>query len=495
MSKHDFDIGVIGGGAAGLTVASGAAQLGAACVLIEKEPTLGGDCLHYGCVPSKTLIRTATVYHQAKNLERYGLPRADIPPVDFRQVAARIQSVIDVIQEHDSVKRFCGLGVQVEFGQPVFMDEHAVDLDGKTFSAKKWVLATGSEPAAPPIPGLEATPYLTNKDIFSLNALPESMIVLGAGPIAIEMAQAFSRLGTQVQVVQRSGQILSKEDKDMADTAMQLMQAEGVIFHLNATTRGVRAEGQERVVEIETPEGAKSLRAVALLVALGRKCELESLKLENAGVEYTAKGVVVDSRMRASQKHIFAAGDVTGANQFTHAAGYEGGIVVTNAIFKLPRKADYTWLPWCTYTEPELASVGLNESRAREQEVETRIITEDFAHNDRALAEGEPAGRLKLVLDRKDKPLGVQILGLHAGELLSEWVAALNGGVKLSSLAGAIHPYPTLAEINKRAAGTLIGEKIFSEKVKKTLGFFFNYKGRACYLTEGELQTDPADTE
>ncbi|RLB36964.1 MAG: mercuric reductase, partial [Deltaproteobacteria bacterium] len=231
MATYDYDIGIIGGGAAGLTVAAGAAQLGARTLLIEKEKELGGDCLHYGCVPSKTLIRTAQVYHLLKRAPTFGLPGMKVPTVEFAQVASRIRSVIRTIQKHDSEERFCSLGARVVFGSPEFSDEHVVRLNGQSFAAKRWVLATGSSPAIPPFEGLSETPFLTNKEIFSLRRLPESMIILGAGPIASEMAQAFCRLGTDVTVVQRSGQILSKEDKDMADLVMESLQSEGVRFH------------------------------------------------------------------------------------------------------------------------------------------------------------------------------------------------------------------------------------------------------------------------
>jgi len=481
MPPYDYDIGIIGGGAAGLTVASGAAQLGAKTLLIEKEKALGGDCLHYGCVPSKTLIRTAQVYHLMKKSQAFGLPRFEIPPVDFRAVKKRIQSVIETIQKHDSEERFCSLGAKVEFGEPAFADEHSVRLNGKKVSAKNWVIATGSSPSIPATQGLDQTPYLTNKEIFYLDQLPSSLVILGAGPVATEMAQALCRLGTQVFVVQRSGQILTKEDKDMADEIMKVLISEGVTFFLNTTVLHVKDWGSEKEIVLKDREGETiSVKAEQILVAMGRDANLKGLGLERIGVECNPKGITVDDRLRTTQKHIYAAGDVTGAYQFTHAAGYEGGIVVSNAIFHLPRKTNYTFLPWCTYTDPELASIGMNEKRARETGVEYSVWTEPFKSNDRSLAEGEEAGKIKLLLDKSEKPLGVQVLGPQAGELLSEWVAVLNAKVKLSTLAAAVHPYPTLGEINKRVAGTLLSQKIFSERVKKGLKFFFNLKGRAC---------------
>jgi pyruvate/2-oxoglutarate dehydrogenase complex dihydrolipoamide dehydrogenase (E3) component len=480
-SSYDYDIGIIGGGAAGLTVASGAAQLGAKTLLIEKEPALGGDCLHYGCVPSKTLIRTAHVYHDIKNADRYGLPVGDIPPVDFASIARRIRDVIAVIQDYDSEERFCRLGAKVVFGTAFFKDSHTVDLDGRPVSAKNWVIATGSSPAVPPIPGLGEVETVTNREIFSLKRLPDRMVVLGAGPIGIEMAQAFGRLGARVTVVERGDQILGKEDPDLAAAVQAVLTTEGIRFYLGAAIERVARVGGCKAVTIKTAAGESvDLQADTILVALGRAVNVGGLGLEAAGVAAERTGIGVDERLRTSQKHIYAAGDVNGGYQFTHAAGYEGGLVVSNAVFHLPRKVDYTWLPWCTYTDPELASIGMNESAAKRAGIEHSVWTEPFAGNDRALAEGRSAGRIKLILDKRDKPLGVQILGHRAGDLIAEWVAALNGKVKLATLASAIHPYPTLGEINKRVTGSVFSPKIFSERVQKGLKFFFNLKGRAC---------------
>lgn len=492
MADYDYDIGIIGGGAAGLTVASGAAQLGARTLLVEKEEALGGDCLHYGCVPSKTLIKTAHVYHLMKSGPRFGLPAVSPPPVDFRQVAERIRSVIGVIQKHDSVARFCKLGAQVEFGNPEFIDEHAISLAGKSISARTWVIATGSSAAIPRVEGLDKTPYLTNRDIFSLDRLPASLIVLGAGPIAVEMAQAFCRLGSRVTVIQRSGQILSKEDKDMAEIIKQELEREGVVFRMNVSVVRVGDLGREREVVIKNEAGEiQTLRAEALLVALGRSANVQGLGLEKINIPFDQQGIKVNDRLRTSHKHIYAAGDVIGGYQFTHVAGYEGGVVLSNAIFHLPRKADYTHVPWCTYTHPELASIGMNEKRAREAGIDYSVWSEEFQGNDRALAEGESAGRIKLLLDKREKPLGIQILGPHAGDLLSEWVAIMNGGVGLSKIASAIHPYPTLGEINKRVVGSVFAPKIFSSTIRKGLKFFFSFKGRACTCGEDEKYLNP----
>jgi pyruvate/2-oxoglutarate dehydrogenase complex dihydrolipoamide dehydrogenase (E3) component len=337
----------------------------------------------------------------------------------------------------------------------------------------------------PPIPGLADTVHLTNREIFYMDTLPASMIMLGAGPIGIEMAQAFNRLGTRVTVVDRSFQILGKEDKDMADKVMQILANEGVQFVLEASIEQVEQKnGQARVTLTDRTGKQRQITADALLVAMGRSPNTDGLGLDGIDIQVDRTGIRVDNRLRTRHRHIYAAGDVNGGFQFTHAAGYEGGIVIANAVFRLPRKVNYTWLPWVTYTDPELASIGMNETMAKKAGISYTMFTEAFKDNDRALAEGETEGKIKLLLNEKEKPIGVQILGPGAGNLISEWVAAFNGNVKLSTLAGAIHPYPTIGEINKRVAGTFLSPKIFSPTIKKGLKFFFNLKGRACHIEE-----------
>jgi pyruvate/2-oxoglutarate dehydrogenase complex dihydrolipoamide dehydrogenase (E3) component len=354
-------------------------------------------------------------------------------------------------------------------------------MNGETYSAKRWVIATGSSPFIPPIEGIDKTPYITNKELFSLKTLPKSMIAIGGGPISIEMAQAFNRLGTNVTVVELANQILGAEDKDMAEHLMNSLISEGITFHLGCLPLSTKNLGNEKEIVIKNDQGKiLDLRAETILVAVGRKANLQDLGLESISMELDKKGVKIDDRLRTNHKHIFVAGDATGSYQFTHAAGYEGGIVLSNAILHLPRKVDYAYLPWCTYTHPELASIGMNEKRAAAAGISYSVWTEEFKTNDRSLAEGEETGKIKLLLDDNEKPIGIQILGPSAGELISEWVAVMNGNVKLSTIASAIHPYPTLGEINKKVVGSFFSGKIFSEKVKKALKFFFNLKGRAC---------------
>ena len=483
MGSFDYDLGVIGGGAAGLTAAAGAAQLGAKTILIEKSDKLGGDCLHFGCVPSKTLIRTAKVWSLARRSKEFGLPAIDLPAVDLGKVMERVHSVIERIQAHDSPERFCKLGAEVLFGDPAFLDNHMVEADGRRISAKAWIVATGSRPALPPVEGIEDVPYWTNETVFSQKKLPERLFALGGGPIGLEMAQAFQRLGSQVTIVEFMDQILGPEDPDMARILRDRLEAEGV--KILTGTKAVKAEkkGGQIALSVAPAKGEgriQILQADALIVATGRRPNVEDLGLDAIGVKYTPKGIVTDARMRTKVPHIYACGDVNGQFPFTHVAGYEGAIALTNACLHLPRKADYTKVPWCTYTDPEVASIGLNEKRAKGAGVEYRVLEDSFRENDRALAEAEPFGKIKILIDPKGKPLGCQIIGAHAGELIHEWIVAINRGLRLSTLAGAIHVYPTLSEISKRAAGNYFSEKIFNERTRKWLHIIFRFKGRAC---------------
>lgn len=474
----DYDLGVIGGGAAGLTITAGAARLGARVLLVDRAHRLGGDCLHTGCVPSKTLLHIARVYHQTRQLERLGLPAVEPGPVDFARISGKIREVIASIEPHDSPDRFCSLGAMVRQGQARFVDRHRVDIDGSTVTARHWAVCTGSQPFIPDIPGLSDVAYLTNENIFSMSELPRELIILGGGPIALEMAQAFCRLGSRVTILQRSGQLLSREDADMAGLVADRLMQEGVRLELSCRVESV-ARTADGVRVLMLRDGQRTaLSGSHLLVALGRRANCTNLGLENAGVTPDSAGLAVDARMRTACPSIFAAGDVTGRYQFTHAAGYEAGVVIANTVFRLPRKADYTWMPWCTYTDPELASVGLNEKRALERGVRYRVWEESFADNDRALTEESGCGKLKMLVDEGDRPLGVQICGPGAGELLGVWSTFFAAGMSLSRLAGAVMPYPTLGEISKRVAGAVVGEKLFSERVRRGLALIFQLKGR-----------------
>jgi pyruvate/2-oxoglutarate dehydrogenase complex dihydrolipoamide dehydrogenase (E3) component len=485
MGSFDYDLGIIGGGAAGLTAAAGGAQFGAKTILIEKSGRLGGDCLHYGCVPSKTLIRTAGVWALAKRSAEFGLPILSMPAVNMRAVMNHVKEVIDRIQKQDSVERFCGLGAEVRFGAPVFTDDHAVNLEGKQISAKNWIIATGSGPVVPPVDGLAGVPFWTNETVFSQETLPSRLIVLGGGPIGLEIAQAFVRLGSRVIIIEFMDQILGPEDADMAEILKTRLEMEGI--EIRAKTKAVRAESRGSTILLTVaPAGGEGEATIiegdAIFVATGRAPGIKGLGLDVAGVSSTPKGIPTDARMRTNVPHVYACGDVNGQLLFTHVAGYEAGIALTNAVLHLPRKADYRRIGWCTYTDPEVASIGLNEKRARKEGIDYQIIEELFVDNDRAFAEGETLGKIKILLSPKGKILGCQIIGAHAGDLIHEWIIAMTGGVKLSAMAGAVHIYPTMSEISKRAAGKYFSGKIFSDTTKNILRLLFNLKGRACTL-------------
>ena len=427
-------------------------------------------------MPSKTLIATAAARWQMQRAAAYGLPAVDLPPVVFAAIRTRIRQVISAIEPHDSIERFARLGVAVRQGQAQFDDAHTVIVDGQPLSARTWVIATGSEARLPRVPGAETVPLLTNRTVFDLDRL----VILGGGPGAIEMAQAFCRLGSQVQVVQRSAQILSREDRDLADQLMHCLSREGVEFVLQSNVTAIAAEGSTRCVTISDAQGrSRRLEADAILVAQGRQHTLVDLAPDRAGVAYTAQGLVLDRRLRTTATHIYAAGDVTGRYQFTHAAGYEAGVVIANAVLHLPRRVEYRWMPWCTYADPELASIGLNERRAQEANVAYRVQRVQVDDNDRGRAEGGIAGEIKILLDRRQRVLGVQILGPQAGELLHAWVLALAGRVSLTTIATAVQPYPKLAESSRRAAGDIVSSRLFSPQVRWVLKTLFGYRGQA----------------
>ncbi|MDZ4198117.1 MAG: FAD-dependent oxidoreductase, partial [Kiritimatiellia bacterium] len=368
MPNYDYDLGIIGGGAAGLTAAAGAAQFGAKTILIEKASKLGGDCLHFGCVPSKTLIRTAGVWALARRSAEFGLPALSLPPVNLGAVMDRLQAVIDTIQHHDSPERFCGLGAEIRFGNPVFADDHVVDVDGKRISAKNWIVATGSSPVTPPVEGLANIPFWTNETVFSQRTLPSRLIVLGGGPIGLEIAQSFARLGSRVVIGEFMDQILGPEDADMASILKARLDAEGV--EIQTATKAVRAEMRGSAIALTVAPagggvGTTIIEGDAIFIAAGRKPNINGLDLGAAGVTVTPRGIPTNARMKTNISHIYACGDVNGQLPFTHVAGYEAGIALTNAVLHLPRKADYGKIGWCTYTAPEVACMGLNEKRAR----------------------------------------------------------------------------------------------------------------------------------
>jgi pyruvate/2-oxoglutarate dehydrogenase complex dihydrolipoamide dehydrogenase (E3) component len=464
------DICVIGGGSGGLSVAAGASQMGAKTVLVEGGK-MGGDCLNYGCVPSKALIAAAKKAASLQDAADFGVV-GSAPTVDFPKVMDHVQEVIASIAPHDSVERFEGLGVEVIQGYGRFVSENEIEVGDTRITARRFVIATGSRATAPPIPGLEDAGYLTNETIFENREKPEHLTIIGGGPIGLEMAQAHARLGSKVTVLE-AFKAFGRDDPDLSAIVLKTLRQEGVEIREGVKIYNVKKDVSGSY-HISLGEGAQSeiLTGSHLLVAAGRKANVDGLNLEAAGVDYSPKGVTVDTRLRSTNKKIYAIGDVAGGYQFTHIAGYHAGIFIRNALFRLPAKVDYSAIPWVTFTEPELANVGLTEAAAREQLGDRiKVLTFPFADIDRARAERETEGMIKVITTNKGKILGAGIAGPHAGELIHPWGIAITGKLKVGTMASYIAPYPTLGEISKRAAGSYYTPSLFSSRTRMIVKF------------------------
>ena len=452
------DVCVIGAGSAGLSVASGAAQLGARTVLFEKGE-MGGDCLNYGCVPSKALLAAAHAAQATREAGQFGIGVSP-PVIDFAAVMKHVGSVIAAIAPHDSVERFEKLGVQVVRAQARFTGRAEVSGGDVRVRARKIVIATGSSAVLPSIPGIEDVPVLTNETIFSLEERPDHLLVIGGGPIGVEMAQAFRRLGSKVTIFQ-SSRLLPRDEAEFVNVLKEKLRAEGIDIVEHA--RIARITKSDRGIRVTHDGTGWETAGSHLLVAAGRRPRLDGLQLDRAGVAFTSHGITVDSRLRTTNKRVYALGDIIGRPQFTHTAGYQAGIFIRNALFRLPAKADYRALPWVTYSDPELAHVGLTDAEARAKYgASVRAVSADFANNDRAQAERQILGGIKVVVDKRGIILGATILGRNAGELIGLWGLAITQQLKLSALTGVIFPYPTLGEISKATASAFYAPKLFS---------------------------------
>ena len=469
------DICVIGGGSGGLSVAAGAAQMGAQVVLVEGHK-MGGDCLNYGCVPSKALLAAANraVAHQANT--DFGLSAAK-PKVDFAKVMTHVSDVIKSIEPMDSVERFAGLGVKVIEAKGKFIDRKTLRAGNSTILAKRFVIATGSSAAIPPVKGLKGVPYLTNETIFSLQKQPKHLLVLGGGPIGAEMAQAFARLGSKVTLLE-AATFLGREDDELSAHVKAQLIADGVDVREGESIVAATHKGKGAAVKITLTcakgEDTQDISGDALLVATGRAANIAGLDAEKAGVtlsDTTNPHIVVDTRLRTKNKKIFAIGDVAGGPQFTHAAGYHAGLVIRNILFFLPAKVNHDALPRVTYTNPELASVGLSEAEARAQYAAIKVLRWPFEENDRARAERDQRGFVKIISTRQGKILGASIVGAGAGDLLAPWTMALAKGLSIADMAGVIAPYPTRGEASKRAAGDYYTPTLFGPRTRSVVGF------------------------
>ncbi len=465
---HRADICIIGGGSGGLSVAAGAAQMGARTILIEKDK-MGGDCLNSGCVPSKALIAAGKAAQTVRRSGAFGVNGHE-PEIDFARVHDHVHGVIAAIAPHDSVERFEGLGVQVIAGAARFTGPREVEVEGKRIRARRFVIATGSSPALPPIPGLDEVPFLTNENVFDLKERPDHLIVIGAGPIGAELAQAQRRLGARVTLLEVAS-LMAKDDPEAAEVVRRRLVAEGVDLREGIRIEALARRGNGVAVKVEAEGEAREIVGSHLLIAAGRRPNVNGLGLQAAEIDYSSRGIVVDRRLRTSNRKVFAIGDVTGSYQFTHMAGYHAGIVIRNALFALPAKVDESAVPWVTYTDPEVAQVGLTEAEARERHGEAvRVSRWSFAENDRAQAERATEGFVKVVTGKRGRILGVTLVGRHAGELLQPWILAITQGLKIGAMAGIIAPYPTLGEINKRAAGAYFTDALFGPRTRRVVG-------------------------
>ncbi len=464
MEKIRCDLLVIGAGSGGLSVAAGAAQMGADVVLLEGGK-MGGDCLNYGCVPSKALIASAKVAHGMTTAAPYGIsPRS--PEIDYAAAKDHVKQAIATIAPVDSQERFEGLGVRVirEFGR--FVDSRTVEAGQHSITARRVVIATGSSPFVPPIPGLDEVPYLTNESLWELRERPAHLLIIGGGPIGMEMAQAHRRLGCRVTVIE-GGKAFAKDDPETAAVVLEALRDEGVEIAEGAQASAVRKDGPN--ITVETEDG-RSFTGSHLLVAVGRKANVEGLDLEKAGINRTKTGVEVDDNLRTANRRVYAVGDAAGGMMFTHVAGYHGGQVIRPLLFGLPGKARTAHLPTATYTDPELAQVGLTEAQAREKHGDKAEVARfEYAHNDRAIAERKTAGLIKVMVVG-GKPVGASIAGHQAGEHIALWSLAIANGLKMSQVSAMVAPYPTYAEINKRAAGAYFTPRLFgNDTVKKVV--------------------------
>ncbi|MFQ5687313.1 MAG: dihydrolipoyl dehydrogenase family protein [Candidatus Scalindua sp.] len=457
----DYDLTVIGGGAGGLSVASGAVQLGARVALIEKNK-LGGDCLYYGCVPTKALIQSAKVASLIKRSKEYGLNDADVS-FDFGNVMKHMREVISKIGVHDDPKRFENMGIKIFFGDGRFIDRHTFKIGDYTITSKKFVIATGSRAVAIPIKGLEDIKYLTSESALELDYLPKSIIILGAGPIGLEFAQVFARFGVKVIVIEKMGQVLPREDKEVSDIIESILKEEGIEIHTCIDVIYVKQEDNQKVVVAECSGQEKTFQADEFMLAIGRAPNLEGLELDAAGVRVEHRSVVVNSSMRTTARNIWACGDATGPYLFTHTAEYQAGIVVANALIPLmKKKVNYRAVPWVTYTDPELGRVGLTEDEAKQKYKNVKVYRFDVKDLDRAVIEGEDKGIIKIVCTKKGKILGAHVLAPQGGELLHEFVMAMQNDLGVGSITGTIHVYPTLSQAVRRTTNLYYAEKIFS---------------------------------
>jgi len=462
------DICVIGGGPGGLSVAAAAAAFAVPTVLIERHK-MGGDCLNAGCVPSKALLAAARRAEMIQGAGMFGVVAQGI--IDFGKVHDHVHGVIAAVAPTDSAERFNALGVRVIRSTARFKNRKTVVAGETEIRARRFVIATGSKPAVPPIPGLDRGPYLTNETIFDLRERPEHLIIIGAGPIGLEMAQAFRRFGSSVTVLE-AARPLAKDDPECAAVVIDRLKREGVIIRSGVNVVGVAHAGHSVTVTIEIAGAEQTITGSHLLVATGRTPSIDGLGLEAAGIRYSRAGIIVNKKLKTSNRRVYAIGDcAAGQPQFTHAANYHAGLVIRNALFRLPVRADNSAVPWVTYTDPELAQTGLTEAQARERRIRIRVARWPYHDNDRAQTERETHGHIKVIATRKGRIVGATIVGAQAGELIGIWTLAIARGLNMRALTGFVLPYPTLSELGKRVAIDFFAPNLTSPWLRRIIGW------------------------
>lgn len=465
MEQIKTDILVIGAGSGGLSVAAGGVQMGADVTLLEGGE-MGGDCLNYGCVPSKALIASGSAAFTMSHAAPYGIANAE-PQVDYGAAQGHVADVIAQIAPVDSQERFEGLGVRVIRAYGRFTGPREVVAGPYRIKARRIVIATGSSPLVPPIAGLDTVPYLTNETLWELREQPQHLLIIGGGPIGMEMAQAHRRLGSKVTVIE-GAKALGKDDPELARIVLDQMKAEGIQIAEKAIAEEIRGKAGE--IEVQAKDG-RVFRGSHLLVAVGRQPNIKRLDLDKAGIKASKAGIEVDAGLKTSNRRVYAIGDVTGGMQFTHVAGYHAGVVIRSALLGLPAKASTDHIPYATYTAPELAQVGLTEAQAKEAHDNLEVVRFHYSHNDRAIAERKTAGLIKVMVV-KGKPVGVSIVGHQAGELINLWSFVIANKLKMKHVSNMVSPYPTIGEVNKRAAGAYFSPRLFdSDLVKSVVRF------------------------
>ena len=478
MASYDFDLIVIGGGAGGLVTAGIAANAGVKTMLIERHK-LGGDCTWTGCIPSKSLLYSAEVAQTIRTAGLFGINAEEVA-VDFKAVMERVRRIREeVYNDADDPAIYEAFGIEMVEGAACFADPHALEIesDGETrrVTARMFVIATGARAAVPPIPGLEDVPFLTNETLFELEEQPKRLLIIGAGPIGIEMAQAFARLGTEVTVVDILGRILAKDDADHAEMLKSVLEAEGVRFVLGAGVNRVEEDNAEIAVSLASGD---VLNADALLLATGRRANVEGLGLEEAGVAFTKHGITVNEKCRTSRRHIYAVGDCTGEYQLTHMSEHMAKVAASNAVLKIPMKIDRKHVPWVTFTSPEIGQLGKTEQQLRDEGATFEVYRFPYTKVDRGITEGKTTGQIKVFATKwRGKILGVSILGERAGELISLYAVAMRNGVSLKALADTIHPYPSYGLAARRAADQWYARLQFPWIVR-LLQRVFRYRGQ-----------------